>query len=109
MHEKTDPGGFYPELSRVPFIQQIHPLAVHEIEMEHDISVLSQVSQNMAEVAIMPSNYSTELSEPNSSVPGLDVFRSWAKLRVDDLSAWKQVIEKRIADTCLLLAGDDED
>ena len=91
----------YPELSTVPFIQQVHPLIVNQLEIDQDISLLAQISQNMT-----TANSSALSSSLFSSVS--EVFCSWANLQVFSvLPARKNRIQDRIADICRDFEADD--
>lgn len=81
-------GKQYPELSAVPFIQQIHPLIVNELQIEQEISLLSQISQKYGEIGNPVGNNLNCPIAPNrpslhSTLGSLsEVFGSWANLRI---------------------------
>ena len=90
---------YHPELFSVPFIQHVHSLVLEELDIDEEMSLLAQSSQNMAEAANMTSNQTSFESERadsdySSRLDSLSqVFLSWTKLRVSDvLSPRKQWI-----------------
>ena len=94
-------GDVYPELSTVPFIQQVHSLMEDEFDVEQEIVMLPQIVENMAAAAALP-NSSAFITSLLGSVS--EVFLSWGNLRVSEvLPAKKQRIQERIADTCRIM------
>ncbi|GAX10702.1 hypothetical protein FisN_14Lh220 [Fistulifera solaris] len=108
-------GKFRPELSSVPFIQQVYPLILDELAIDEEISMLFHVVESMAKAAAFPTSRTTStdaLGKPSVKASLLgsvsEVFRSWTNLRVSDvLTARKQSLNERIADTCLLFEEED--
>ena len=108
-------GSDHPELAMVPFVQQVHPLIVEELEIDKEILQLTQMSKNMAEAAISSKSRFTSTSALEGSTltsalfgPFSEVFVAWANLRVCDvLPAAKQRVQERIAETCRNLEADD--
>ncbi|GAX22587.1 hypothetical protein FisN_14Hu219 [Fistulifera solaris] len=100
-------GKFRPELSTVPFIQQVYPLILDELDVDEEFAMLPQIAENITEVATR-----TTLLNPVTISSLLDsvseVFRLWARSRISDaLVPRKQSINDRIADTCRLFEGED--
>lgn len=105
-------GDDCPELSTVPFIEQVQPLIVEELELDKEILLLKQLSQNMVEATIFSRSHCAGL-EGTASATALfgnfsEVFVSWINLRVSHvLSAAKGRVQDRIAETCRNLEKDD--
>ena len=106
---------WHPELPTVPFTEQVYPLIVDELEIDREIVMLSQLSQDMAKATVLSKNELTSVKEPTGPNVNLslfdsvaDVFCCWANLQVSDvLPARKRRIHERITDVRLLLEGDD--
>jgi hypothetical protein len=49
----VEAGAPYPALSTVPFIQQIHPLILQEMELDEERLQLSKISQNISAAAAL--------------------------------------------------------
>ncbi len=103
-----------PDLTKVPFIQQVYPLVTKEVEIDQDMSLLAQVSQSLTKAAVLSTYYShsTNTSVRHTSTMSLlndlaEVYRSWANLRSNVLSAQKERIQESIADVCRLFECDD--
>lgn len=71
MHARV--SKWQPDLSALPFIQQVHPLVVEELEIEREIAMLTQASQNMLQAA---ADHITSNSAPNGSVSQSSLFDS---------------------------------
>lgn len=107
---KRDPG-----LPTIPFIQQVHPLIMNELEIDEEGSQLTEIMHNVKQAATLskvhPSSTSGSTSSSwNSSLfdSVAEIFCSWANLRVFDvLKARKRRIQELIADSCHLTTGDD--
>lgn len=76
-----------PRLSTVPFIQQVLPLVHNELEIDQEILLISQRSENLTKVTFSPTNGPTSTRAQNdftlkASLIGAiaEVFRSWANL-----------------------------
>lgn len=117
-------GGVHPELSSVPFIQKVHSLIVDEMDIHQEMSMLAKISGNMKKSADLSKTPGTLTNGSSKSVlksslldSVAEVLLAWAHLRVSDvLTAEKQRVQKRIADTCRQLGAvnlsvetDDED
>ena len=113
--EERTASQWHPDLTTLPFIQQVYPLVMKELVIEQEALLLPQISQNAALAAVLPTRYMAFASVPSAS--GLSsslfgsvsgVFCSWANLRVSHvLKEQKQLVKERIADTCSLLEGED--
>ncbi|GAX22007.1 hypothetical protein FisN_6Hu253 [Fistulifera solaris] len=94
-----------PSLLSIPFIQQVHPLIVNELEIDEEASLLAQMVRNFETAAYLSKHSSSNSSLLDSVV---DVFSSWSNVRVsDDLSAQKRHTQLKIAITCRLMKGND--
>jgi hypothetical protein len=108
-------GKFCPELSSVPFIQQVHPLILDELAIDEEISTLFHIAEKMAKAGAFPTSRTTPTDAPGKSSKKAslfgsvsEVFHLWTNLRVSDvLSARRQTLNERIADTCILFEGED--
>ncbi len=79
----------YPDLSEVPFIKQVHPLIVEALDIEKEISLLTEMSDNILKAVSLLTCNSLPSSEQNGSSFSLasfgslaEVFSCWAKLRI---------------------------
>jgi hypothetical protein len=101
-----------PDLSRVPFIQQVFPHVLNETVIEKEMLQLKNMSRNMRKAAALSQNRSSGSSSPASNshlfVSVAVVFCSWANLRVSDiLPARKERLQDRIAYICRSMEGED--
>ncbi len=110
---KDNACNWLPSLSTNPFIQQVHPLVVQELEIEREMSLLSRISDDIAKAAIMTMHQSTRAAHRvvvKSELLGSlsEVYRSWSNLRISDvLQRQKQQIQEQIAEVCRKLEGDN--
>jgi hypothetical protein len=104
-----------PDLPTVPFIEQVHPLIVEEMDIDRQMDLLTQLSQDMEKAVTLskkPVNETQGPTRPNALnclfVSVADVFCSWANVQVSDvLQARKECIQEKIADVCRILEGED--
>ncbi|GAX10704.1 hypothetical protein FisN_14Lh221 [Fistulifera solaris] len=108
-------GNVYSELSRVRFIQRVHPLILAELAIEEEIALLVQCSQSMVDATDLPAK---NLGTSTAPVKGLqsclfdsvsEVFRCWVELRISgDLIPAKQVLQSFIKSFCNIMDVSDE-
>ncbi|GAX09371.1 hypothetical protein FisN_6Lh258 [Fistulifera solaris] len=101
-----------PDLSRVPFIQQVFPHVLNEMAIEKEMLRLKKMSRDMRKAAAFSQNRSSGSSSSASNahlfVSVAVVFCSWAYLRVSDiLPARKEQLQDRIAHICRSMEGED--
>lgn len=106
-------GRVYPELSTVPFIQQVLPLVLEELDIDQEMAQLVHASKNMKKAVVLFTN-STSATSNDSILRFLlfdslsEVFCSWANLRVSTLlPASKKHIHELIDKTCRTFEGED--
>ncbi len=111
---QAKPYCWLPQLLNVPFIEQVYPLVMNELEIDRDMSILDHVSKNLEKAAVLstyhcnPTNTNDNSHVTSSFLGSLsEVYRSWAELRRDSLSKQKQLIQENITQVCLSLEGDD--
>ncbi|GAX10710.1 hypothetical protein FisN_14Lu250 [Fistulifera solaris] len=107
---KDNAGNWLPSLSPNPFIQQVHPLVVQELEIEREISLLSRISDDISKAAIMTRHQSPRAVIIKSHLLGClsEVYCSWSNLRISDvLQRQKQQIQEQIAEVCRKLEGNN--
>ncbi len=103
---QVEVGGSHPELSSVPFIQQVLRLIRQELDTDQELAQLVQVSQNVAQAAVLPVvNSSTLGSSLFGSVS--EVVCSWADLRITVVFSASVQIKEHIAAICRAFEGDD--
>jgi hypothetical protein len=110
---KDSSGNWLQELSAVPFLQQVHPLIVRELEINEEINLLTQISNNIAKAATLASHQSTNATGSIGVKSALlnsmsVVYCSWSHLRAyGGLPEQKQQIQDQISEACRRLEGDD--
>ncbi|GAX10705.1 hypothetical protein FisN_14Lh222 [Fistulifera solaris] len=106
----------YPTLLSILFVRLVHLNILEELAIEEEIASLTHISHNLSEAAIMPSKHDSSSSAAaahsaiESSLFGSlsEVYRSWANLRVTDLSTEKQRVQDWFALLGLFFEGDDD-
>ncbi|GAX22010.1 hypothetical protein FisN_6Hh257 [Fistulifera solaris] len=74
------------DLRSIPFIEQVHPLIIDEIEINQEILMLTQILQSMEKAVLLMKDKSCTTSEPGSSLfcAAAESFCSWASLQVSE-------------------------
>ncbi|GAX09372.1 hypothetical protein FisN_6Lh257 [Fistulifera solaris] len=99
------------DLRSIPFIEQVHPLIIDELEIDQEILMLTQILQSMEKAVLLMKDQSCFTSRPNSSLfnAAAETFCSWAILQVSViLPTRKRQVTDRIAGLCRLIEGEDD-
>ncbi|GAX10709.1 hypothetical protein FisN_14Lu249 [Fistulifera solaris] len=94
-----------PELSVLPFIQELYPLLMSELEVDTEIALLAQLSDSMANAVLISGDSSLVKNSFLGSIS--EIFRCWADLRIAHVSIQQQRIRDGIAEMCHRHEGED--
>jgi hypothetical protein len=111
---KGSSGNWLKDLSSVAFLQQVHPLIVRELEINEEINVLTQMSNNITKAATLTSHQSRNETGSKGVKSALFhsmsvVYCSWSNLRTcSGLPEQKQQIQDKISEVCRRWEGDND-